>query len=166
MWTFYGFYARYLCVFYSFEKTNLSISVCQVTLQGCRPWGCRGCVPWHPQILADHLTLFQSRGKIMPTILLLAPSDFQTSLRPCARLSRAYRHSHCYPLYSVPQKFWPIRILKNHEEFWRIPKNPEEFIWIQKSILTQSLLFIIQCATEILIFLILNTGRNPNGIDF
>ena len=30
---FMGFYVRYLCVFYSFEKTNLSISVCQVTLQ-------------------------------------------------------------------------------------------------------------------------------------
>ena len=30
-------------------------------------------------------------------------------LTPClihARLSRAYRHSHCYPLDSVHQKFW------------------------------------------------------------
>ena len=50
-------------------------------------------------------------------------------LTPClihARLSRAYRHSHCYPLYSVPQNFWPIRILKNNEEFWRIMKNSGE----------------------------------------
>ena len=27
-------------------------------MQACRPWVCRG-VPWHTQILADQLTLFQ-----------------------------------------------------------------------------------------------------------
>ena len=29
--------------------------------QACRLWGCRG-VPWHPQILADQLTLSQPGG--------------------------------------------------------------------------------------------------------
>ena len=30
-------------------------------LKGCRPWGCR-VLPWHTQILADQLTLFQPGG--------------------------------------------------------------------------------------------------------
>ena len=49
--------------------------------QACRPQGCRGW-PWHPQILADYLTLSQPGGKqIMPTKSQLAPPDFQTFLR-------------------------------------------------------------------------------------
>ena len=35
-------------------------------LQGCRPWGCRGC-QWHRQILVDQLTLSQPGGQIMTT---------------------------------------------------------------------------------------------------
>jgi hypothetical protein len=33
-------------------------------------------VPWHPQILADQLTLSQPGGLIMPTTVLPAPPDF------------------------------------------------------------------------------------------
>ena len=33
-------------------------------------------VPWHPQIVADQLTLSQPRGQIMPTKLLLASPGF------------------------------------------------------------------------------------------
>ena len=33
-------------------------------------------VPLHPQILADHLTLFHTGGQIMPTTLLLGPFGF------------------------------------------------------------------------------------------
>ena len=43
-------------------------------------------VPWHPQILADQLTLYQPRGadsEIMPTkYVILAASDFQIFRRP------------------------------------------------------------------------------------
>ena len=40
-------------------------------------------VPWHTQILADQLTLFQpGGGQIMPTYLLLVYPDFQTFQRP------------------------------------------------------------------------------------
>ena len=39
-------------------------------------------VPWHPQILADQLTLSQLGGQIMPTWLLLTPPDFQPFRRP------------------------------------------------------------------------------------
>ena len=39
-------------------------------------------VLWHPQILADQLTLSQLGGQIMPTKLLLAPTDFKTFRRP------------------------------------------------------------------------------------
>ena len=40
-------------------------------------------VPWHTQILADQLTLFQPGGQIIPTLILLAHPDFQTFRRPC-----------------------------------------------------------------------------------
>ena len=52
-----------------------------IYVQGCRPWGFRGC----HGILADQLTLFQTGGRggqIMPTKLKVAPPDFQTLLRP------------------------------------------------------------------------------------
>ena len=39
------------------------------------------CSPPTPQFLVDQLTLFQSRGQIMPTQLLLALPDFQTMRR-------------------------------------------------------------------------------------
>jgi len=39
-------------------------------------------VPWHPQILADQLTLFQPRGADYAHQIILAPPDFQTFLRP------------------------------------------------------------------------------------
>ena len=39
-------------------------------------------MPWHPQILADQLTLSQPGGQIMSTLLLLAPPDFQIFRRP------------------------------------------------------------------------------------
>ena len=38
-------------------------------------------LPWHPQILADQLTLSRPRGQIMPKALLMAPPDFRTFLR-------------------------------------------------------------------------------------
>ena len=40
-------------------------------------------VPWHPHILADQLTLSQSRGADYSHQIILAPPDFQTFLRPC-----------------------------------------------------------------------------------
>ena len=40
-------------------------------------------VPWHPQILADQLTLSQPRGADYAHQIILAPPDFQTFLRPC-----------------------------------------------------------------------------------
>ena len=39
-------------------------------------------VPWHPQILADQLTLFQPRGADYAHQIILAPPDFQTFRRP------------------------------------------------------------------------------------
>ena len=40
-------------------------------------------VPWHPQILADQLTLSQPRGTDYAHEIILAPPDFQTFRRPC-----------------------------------------------------------------------------------
>ena len=40
-------------------------------------------VPWHTQIFADQLSLFQPGKEIMPTWLILAHPDFQTFRRPC-----------------------------------------------------------------------------------
>ena len=40
-------------------------------------------VPWHPQILADQLTLSQPRGEDYAHHIILAPPDFQTFRRPC-----------------------------------------------------------------------------------
>ena len=40
-------------------------------------------VPWHPQILADQLTLSQPGGADYARQIILAPPDFQTFLRPC-----------------------------------------------------------------------------------
>ena len=54
--------------------------------------GGRGAIA-NPQILADKLTLSQSGGQIMPTILLLAPLDFQTFLRPWRISGSAWRIS-------------------------------------------------------------------------
>ena len=39
-------------------------------------------VPWHPQILADQLTLSQSDGADYAHQIILATPDFQTLLRP------------------------------------------------------------------------------------
>ena len=36
-------------------------------------------VPWHPQIMADQLTLSQPRGADYAYQMILAPPDFQTS---------------------------------------------------------------------------------------
>ena len=47
--------------------------------QGCCPWGCRG-VPWHPQILADQLTLYQP-DRLSP-IGIPGFSDLPTALQP------------------------------------------------------------------------------------
>ena len=47
--------------------------------QACRLWGCRG-VPWHPQILAEQLTLSQPEGADYAHQIILAPPDFQTFL--------------------------------------------------------------------------------------
>ena len=38
--------------------------------------------PWHPHILADQLTLSQPEGADYAHQIILAPSDFQTFLRP------------------------------------------------------------------------------------
>ena len=43
-------------------------------------------VPWHPQILADELTLSQPEGGDYSRLMILAPPDFQTFLRPWDRL--------------------------------------------------------------------------------
>ena len=42
-------------------------------------------VPWHPQILADQLTLSQPRGADYAQQIILAPPDFQTFRRPCIK---------------------------------------------------------------------------------
>ena len=39
-------------------------------------------VPWHPQILADQLTLSQPEGADYAHQIVLAPPDFQTLRRP------------------------------------------------------------------------------------
>ena len=57
-----------------------------------RSAGTRGAIA-NPQILADKLTLSQSGGQIMPTILLLAPLNFQTFLRPWRISGSAWRIS-------------------------------------------------------------------------
>ena len=53
-----------------------------VPLQACRSLGCRVChgTPRFWQISKPFLN---QEGQFMPTTLLLAPSDFQTFLRPC-----------------------------------------------------------------------------------
>ena len=51
------------------------------TGQGCRPWGVPG-VPWHPQILAEQLTLSQPERADYAHQKILASLDFQTFLRP------------------------------------------------------------------------------------
>ena len=51
--------------------------------QACRSWGCQCSVIMASQILTDQLTLSQPRGQILPTTLLLVPSNFQTFLQPC-----------------------------------------------------------------------------------
>ena len=76
-----------------------------------------------PQILTDHLTLFQSRGQIMPTILLLAPlwfSDLPTAL--CPTLTSISTQS----LLSIIQCATEILTHKNSEESGRILENPRE----------------------------------------
>jgi hypothetical protein len=45
-------------------------------------------VPWHPQILADQLTLSQPRGADYAHQIILTPSDFQTFQRPCHTYER------------------------------------------------------------------------------
>ena len=43
-------------------------------------------VPWHPQILADQLTLSQPKGADYVHQIILASSDFQTFQRLCIGL--------------------------------------------------------------------------------
>ena len=62
-----------------------------MVIQGWRP---QAGVPgvWHPQILADQLTLSQPGGSdYCPPhyLLLLAPPDYQTFLRPCHMYERS-----------------------------------------------------------------------------
>ena len=42
-------------------------------------------VPWHTQILADQLTLFQPGEADYAHQIIMAPPDFQTFLRPCCK---------------------------------------------------------------------------------
>ena len=49
---------------------------------GLSPLGVPG-VPWHPQNLADQLTLSQPRGADYAHQITLATPDFQTFRRPC-----------------------------------------------------------------------------------
>ena len=71
-------------------------------------------MPWHPQILADQLTLSQPGRQIMPTSLLLAPPDFQTFRRPCAvqcavvhgvQLSSTLKSYYHLGMYAIPKVF-------------------------------------------------------------
>ena len=56
---------------------------CPDEMQGCRPGsGEVTGVPWHPQILADQLTLSQPGGEGYDHQIILAPPNFQTFLRP------------------------------------------------------------------------------------
>ena len=51
------------------------------------------CVPWHPQILADQLTLSQQRGADYVHQIILAPLNFQTFLRPWGKREREVKNS-------------------------------------------------------------------------
>ena len=65
--------------------------------QGCHPCGCRG-VPWHPQILADQLTLSQpGEGRLCPPNDTGNPgfSDFPTPLLKM----RGFQYRHLAPLF-------------------------------------------------------------------
>ena len=64
----------------------------KIVNQGCRNLGDRG--GRSPlQILTEQLTLTQLVAQIMPTTLLLAPSDFQTFLRHCQVKQANYKLS-------------------------------------------------------------------------
>ena len=49
-------------------------------------------VPWHPQILAEQLTLSQPRGADYAHQIILAPPDFQTFRRPCYDILRTLQY--------------------------------------------------------------------------
>ena len=43
-----------------------------------------GGLPWHPPMLTNQFILSQTKGQIMATtLIILAPLDCQTFLRPC-----------------------------------------------------------------------------------
>ena len=84
-----------LCAASGSWMVQLALSLDQVCFkngsQGFRNRGQGGRTP--SQILADQLTLSQPWGQIMPTTLLLAPSDFQTFLRHCQVKQSNYKLS-------------------------------------------------------------------------
>ena len=63
------------------SSTTLGALGCHCT-SGLSSLGVPG-VPWHPQILADQLTLPKPGGTVYAQQIILAPPDFQTFLRPC-----------------------------------------------------------------------------------
>ena len=72
-------------IFYKWGKplSSQSCMLCCVYYTGLSEPGARGAMP-PPQFLADKLTLWSTRGQIMPTQLLsVPPPDFHTFLRPC-----------------------------------------------------------------------------------
>ena len=96
------------------------LTPCLIHARGPQEHGPGGRSPL-PQILADHLTLFQSRGQIMPILLLLAPlwfSDLPTAL--CPTLTSISTQS----LLSIIQCATEFLTHKNSEESWRILENP------------------------------------------
>ena len=63
-------------------------------------------VPWHPQILADWLTLSQPRGADYAHQIILAPTDFQTFRRPCAASSSGSDKFHHFFHFFDPDVLW------------------------------------------------------------
>ena len=74
----------------------------------CRPWGLPSHpqISWHPQILADPLTLSQPRGADYSHQIILAPPDLQTFLRPCPMIhtSRGVSHTLLHSWISTLQQ--------------------------------------------------------------
>ena len=65
-------------------------------------------MPWHPQILADQLTLSQPGGADYAHQIILAPPDFQTFRRPSMVLHGRYAICVCIcwvpicPFFLIP----------------------------------------------------------------
>ena len=64
----------------AFSKDALTQVFCfhfQDLVHACCPWGCPGYLPWHPQISADQLTLYQPGGEANHAKqIILAPPWF------------------------------------------------------------------------------------------